>query len=95
MLLINDLKVFKSNISYTREVIKAHRCFEQFVHILCTLYPHLIHKKGITFLVNLLNILLKPIDNSQFFVIIYLMFFNVEEVEKNEDDIPTKEKTEI
>ncbi len=35
------------------------------------------------------------LDIDNFFDIILLMFFNVEEVDNNEDDIPTKKKTEI
>lgn len=35
------------------------------------------------------------LDLTRVFVIIVLMFFNVEEVDFNEDDIPTKKETEI
>ena len=35
------------------------------------------------------------LDLKHFFDIIVLMFFNVEEVDKNEDDFPAKEETEI
>ena len=37
----------------------------------------------------------KSLDFGTFFVIIVLMFFNVEEVDNDEDDIPTKKETEI
>ena len=78
------------------ENTRYRQTYQGYIEDLSTYYPRFVdnflnfpHK-----IINLKKFLIF-LDISTFFDIIKSMFFNVEEVDINEDDIPTKKETEI